>query len=83
MYDKKIKMDGDSLTRFKCECGSDEFISEPNSYEIVIVEDVKIKIDHREIIETSKYYCRECGKEYEEIDGRLFRVKGEVNESKL
>jgi len=63
-------MDGDSLTRFKCECGSDEFISEPNSYDIVIVEE-EIIIDHKEIIETSKYYCRECGKEYEESDGKL------------
>ncbi len=42
----------------------------------------EIIIDHREIIETSKYYCRECGKGYEEIDGRLDRVKGEVNEFK-
>ncbi|HII95903.1 MAG TPA: hypothetical protein HA367_09285 [Candidatus Methanofastidiosum sp.] len=65
------------MTRFKCECGSDEFISEPNSYDIVIVEDGKIKIDHSEIIETSKYYCRECGKEYEESDGKLVISKEE------
>jgi hypothetical protein len=36
----------------------------------VIIEDGEIKIDHREIIETPKYYCRECGKEYEEIGER-------------
>lgn len=65
------------MTRVKCECGSDEFISEPNSYDVVIVEE-EIIIDHSEIIETPKYYCRECGKEYEEIDGRLSRVKGEI-----
>ena len=65
------------MTRFKCECRSDEFISEPNSYDIVIVEDGKIKIDHSEIIETSKYYCRECGKEYEESDGKLVISKEE------
>jgi len=35
----------------------------------------EIIIDHRELIETSKYYCRECGKEYEEIDGRLILSK--------
>jgi len=73
MYIKKIVLSvlgSDTLTRFKCECGSDEFISEPNSYDIVIVKE-EIIIDHSEIIETSKYYCRECGKEYEEIDGIL------------
>lgn len=77
MYIKKIvlSLSGcENLTRFKCECGSDEFISEPNSYDIVIVEE-EIKIDHNEIIETSKYYCRECGKEYEEVDGRLILSK--------
>ena len=70
LYVKKINNGWGSLTRFKCECGSDEFISEPNSYDIVRVEE-EIIIDHSEIIETSKYYCRECGKEYEEIDGIL------------
>ena len=73
MYIKKIVLSllgCGNLTRFKCECGSDEFISEPNSYDIVIVKE-EIIIDHSEIIETSKYYCRECGKEYEEIDGIL------------
>lgn len=73
MYIKKIVLSllgSENLTRFKCGCGSDEFISEPNSYDIVIVEE-EIIIDHSEIIETSKYYCRECGKEYEEIDGIL------------
>lgn len=70
LYVKKINNGWGNLTRFKCECGSDEFISEPNSYDIVIVEE-EIRIDHSEIIETSKYYCRECGKEYEDENGIL------------
>lgn len=61
----------ENLTRFKFECGSDEFISEPNSYDIVIIEDGEIKIDNSELIEASKYYCCICGKEYEDIGGRL------------
>ena len=74
MYIKKIVLSllgCGNLTRFKCECGSDEFISEPNGYDVVTFEDGEVKIRRREIIDTSTYYCRECGKEYEDGDGKL------------
>ena len=50
----------------KCkDCGSDEFITKPNSYEIHKIIDGKLCFQRNELINNDiKLYCRNCGKEY-------------------
>ena len=46
------------------ECGNDEFITEPNKYDIYKANEGKLEFQKAEIIqETIKLYCRECSEE--------------------
>lgn len=48
-----------------CNCGSTEFISDLNSYDIYQIEDGKLCFQKSEPInEEIKLYCRDCCKEY-------------------
>ena len=48
-----------------CNCGSREFITAPNSYNIYELIDEKLEFIRSEIIEDEiKFYCRECGERY-------------------
>jgi len=47
-----------------CECGSIEFVTEPNQYDIYkIIEGVLFLIEAVDTHEVTKLFCRECGKE--------------------
>jgi hypothetical protein len=51
----------------QCQCGSKEFITEPNSYDVYEVIDDKLEYQKTEMIEDEvKIYCRECGEEMKE-----------------
>ncbi|MDR2651053.1 MAG: hypothetical protein LBC68_01885 [Prevotellaceae bacterium] len=48
-----------------CKCGSIEFISKPNRYDIYEIIDKKLTLIHSEETEDEfKLYCRECGREF-------------------
>ena len=47
------------------ECDSLEFITEPNQYDVLTFSDGKFQIDHTELTNDSKIFCRECGVEVE------------------
>jgi hypothetical protein len=48
-----------------CECGSDEFITKPNAYDIYKVVNGKISfLTQEHVEEATLLYCRNCGKEY-------------------
>ena len=48
------------------ECGNNEFITEPNKYDIYKAEEGKLEFQKEEIIqEAIKLYCRECSEELE------------------
>ena len=48
----------------KCyNCGSKEFITEPNKYDVVTFEDGKYTIVSVETIDDFKIFCRECSSE--------------------
>jgi hypothetical protein len=50
-----------------CECGSDEFITNLNAYDVYEVIDGKLSFVKQEHIEEKDLlYCRACGKEYTE-----------------
>ncbi|MDR1552471.1 MAG: hypothetical protein LBS69_03275 [Prevotellaceae bacterium] len=47
-----------------CECGSIEFISKPNHYDIYEIIDDKLILTSSDFIDDDeKLYCRECSKE--------------------
>jgi len=47
-----------------CKCGSTEFITNPNSYEIYNIVDSELEFVKSEIIDDElKFYCRDCGEE--------------------
>ena len=49
---------------FKCpNCGSEEFISEPNQYDVIVFTKDGFETQSTETIEEYKIYCRECSKE--------------------
>ena len=49
------------------ECGNDEFITQPNEYEIHKVIDGKLEYQRSEFTQDElKFYCRECHEELEE-----------------
>jgi hypothetical protein len=46
-----------------CECGSTEFVSNLNSYDIFELVDGKLEFQRSEFIDDKKeIFCRECGK---------------------
>jgi hypothetical protein len=46
-----------------CECGSTEFVSNLNSYDVFELVDGKLEFQRSELIEKGKeIFCRECGK---------------------
>ena len=50
-----------------CECGSNEFITKPNAYDIYKLVDGKVEFEKHEFIEDKfVLYCRNCSKELEE-----------------
>ena len=47
-----------------CECGSTEFLTNPNSYDVYRVIDGSLEFIKSELIEDElKFCCRNCGKE--------------------
>ncbi|MDR1724902.1 MAG: hypothetical protein LBR28_00715 [Bacteroidales bacterium] len=47
-----------------CECGSVEFITKPNQYDVYEIIDGKPEFVHsEEVYDKIVLYCRECGKE--------------------
>jgi len=47
-----------------CDCGSTEFITDLNSYDIYEIIDGELTFMHTEFIDNEeKYYCRKCGEE--------------------
>ncbi len=60
----------------KCpECDSEEFISEPNRYDVFQFEDNDFIVANTHFIDEFKTFCRECG---EEIDVELSIQKKKV-----
>ncbi|MGI8467181.1 MAG: hypothetical protein ACR2N3_01890 [Pyrinomonadaceae bacterium] len=57
------------------ECDSDEFISEPNRYDVFQFEDGDFEIIDSHFIDEFKTFCRECS---EEIDVQLSIQKKRV-----
>jgi hypothetical protein len=48
-----------------CECGSTEFVTQPNSYDIYELIDDILNFQRSELIDSEiKFYCRDCGKEF-------------------
>ena len=47
---------------YKCpHCGSEEFITQPNRYDVYVAKEGKIRFSHSEIIDDAiELYCREC-----------------------
>jgi hypothetical protein len=52
----------------KCiNCGCQEFVTQPNSYDIYKVVNGKLEFQESELIDNKFIlYCRECGKRYKE-----------------
>ena len=44
-------------------CGSLEFMTEPNQYDVLTLEEGKFIVKSTEQIDDYKVFCRECGKE--------------------
>ena len=50
--------------KYNCpSCNSEEFITEPNQYDILIFNDTGFTIQSNEQVDDYKIFCRECGKE--------------------
>ncbi len=50
--------------KYNCpNCHCEEFITEPNQYDVLNFTEKGFEIKHTEQIEDFKTYCRECGKE--------------------
>jgi len=50
-----------------CPCGSTEYITDLNSYDIYEIIDGKLEFQRSELINDKiKFYCRECGEEFKE-----------------
>jgi len=54
--------------RTTCECGSDEFITQLNAYDVYATDDEGILqyFKTESTNEPNRYFCRECGQEYDE-----------------
>jgi hypothetical protein len=47
-----------------CECGSDEFITKPNAYDVYKIVDGKASFVSQEFVDDEEsLYCRNCGRE--------------------
>lgn len=56
----------------KCpNCGCEEFVSEPNQYDVMIFCDSEFRILRSESFDSEKVFCRECGTEVAVKDGKL------------
>ncbi|MDR1791958.1 MAG: hypothetical protein LBR36_00725 [Bacteroidales bacterium] len=56
----------------RCKCGSTEFITEPNQYDVYEIIDGKLEMTHSEDIDDEfKLYCRECSEELENAEDYL------------
>jgi hypothetical protein len=52
-----------------CQCGSKEFISEPNRYDVYEIIDGKLVLVDSPFIEDEiKIFCRECGEELKDAE---------------
>jgi len=52
-----------------CECGSTEFITELNSYDVYELINGKLEFQHSEIIDDEiNFFCRNCSKELVNAD---------------
>ena len=59
----------------KCpNCGCEEFVSEPNQYDVMIFRDGEFRILRSESFDGEKIFCRKCGKEVGVKDGKLVMV---------
>lgn len=59
----------------KClNCGCEEFVSEPNQYDVMIFRDGEFKIIRSEYMDSEKIFCRECGKEVDVKDEKMAMV---------
>ena len=61
-------------------CGEEEFISDPNQYDVLVFEAGRFEVSHTEdILENNKIFCRECGLVVDEIKseelGKVVLVK--------
>ncbi len=50
------------------ECGSSEFITEPNQYDVLIFTKDGFKVQSSKTIEECKIFCRECSKEIDVLN---------------
>jgi len=48
-----------------CECGETRIITELNSYDVYEVIDGKLEFLRAEFIDGEKFYCSDCGEEFE------------------
>ncbi len=56
----------------KCpNCGCEEFVSEPNQYDVLTFADGDFRVCRSEKIDGEKIFCRECGKEVCVKNGKL------------
>ena len=46
-----------------CKCGSNEFITKPNQYDVYQIIDSNLEFQNSEFIDDKEHiYCRDCGK---------------------
>lgn len=57
------------------ECGFEEFITEPNQYDVLKFNSGRFEIEHSEFCDEFKLFCRECGVE---INEQMSEKKGQV-----
>lgn len=48
------------------ECGSEEFVTEPNQYDILVFSGNSFEVQSTEQCDGVAIFCRECGKEIDE-----------------
>ena len=59
----------------KCpKCGSTEFVSEANQYDVMTFENGEFVIQHSESFYTDRFFCRDCGEEVKEENGKIVMV---------
>jgi hypothetical protein len=55
------------IFRVACDCGCEEFITQPDEYGVYRIIEGKLAFQSTELIDDElKYACRDCGKEYSE-----------------